>query len=422
MKLEISKELLDLAHRAEVDLHSQFAHIDEMCEKNTLKIMNAFIENKVVYTDFAEVNGYGFFDSARDKIETIFASVLGAEDSIIRPHIMSGTNAIYITLSALLKHGDTMLCITGTPYDPLQEIMGIRGNSSQSLKNNGIQYEQIDLLNNDFDYDKIKQMLQSKNIKLVEIQRSCGYSHRKGLKTAQIEKVCTFIKQIKPEIIIMCDNCYGELVEEKEPTEVGVDVICGSLMHNLGGGIATSGGYIAGKQYLIDQIADRVTAPGMGKYLGADYNQKIKFLKGLFFAPTTIANAIKVAHLTSYIAEHLGFDGVMPASIDERSDIIQTFNLQNKEQLIDFCTYLQYSSPVDSFYTPTPCEMPAYPHDEIMSAGTFTQGSTLELTSDAPVVEPFKVFVQGSLTYASGKLSILSAFSQLAKKYNLTIK
>lgn len=422
MELKISEKIAILAKQAEHDLEEQFKYVDNICQINTQKVINAFIENKVVYTDFAEINGYAFFDNSRDKIEAIFAKVLGCEDAIVRPHIMSGTNAIYITLSALLNYGDTMLCVTGEPYDPLQEIMGIRGESSQSLKNKGIKYEQIDLIDNDFDFNAIEKRLSFSFVKLVEIQRSCGYSHRKGLTIEQMKKVCSLIKKISPNTIIMCDNCYGELVEVKEPTEVGVDIICGSLMHNLGGGIATSGGYIAGKQFLIDQIADRVTAPGMSKYLGADYNQKMKFFKGLFIAPTTVANAVKVALLTSYIAEQLGFSGVCPKSNDIRSDIIQTFNLENKEQLIDFCTFMQYASPVDSFYTPTPCEMPAYPHDEIMSAGTFTQGSTLELTSDAPVVEPFKIFIQGSLTYASGKLSMLSAFSKLVEKYNIEIK
>ena len=422
MKIQIDNDILKLANKAEEQLKYNFKLIDKICEFNSLKVINAMLEHGVVYTDFAEVNGYGFFDSARDKLEAVFAKVLGTQDALVRPHIMSGTNAIYLTLSALLNYGDTMLCITGTPYDPLQEIMGIRGNSSQSLKNKGINYEQIDLIDNDFDYEKIEQRLKQGGIKLVEIQRSCGYSDRLGLKVKQIEKVCSLIKNINKDIIIMCDNCYGELVEEVEPTQVGVDIICGSLMHNLGGGVATSGGYIAGKQNLIDIVADRLTAPGMGKYLGADYNQKMKYFKGLYMAPTTIANALKTAHLTSYIAEHLGFTGVCPKSSAVRSDIVQTFNLNSKEQLIDFCTYLQYASPVDSFYTPTPCEMPAYPHDEIMSAGTFTQGSTLELTSDAPVTEPFKVFVQGGISYASAKISIISAFSNLKQKYNLQIK
>lgn len=419
MAIEISDKLYNLAKKCESNLSNIFNYVDEVCEYNSKKILNAFLDKKVVYTDFAEINGYGFFDSARDKLEEVFAEVLDAEDSIIRPQIMSGTNAIFITLSALLNHGDTMLCISGLPYDPLQEIMGIRGDSSQSLKNKGVIYEQIDLVNNDFDYEKISHRLKRGGVKLVEIQRSCGYSHRKGLSNSQIEKVCSLIKAIDKNIIIMCDNCYGELVEKKEPTAVGVDIICGSLMHNLGGGVATSGGYIAGKRELIEQISDRITAPGIGKYLGADYNQKYKMFKGLFLAPHTVSNAVKTALLISAIAEELNFQGVCPSSKDFRTDIIQTFNLYSKEQLIDFCTFLQSASPIDSFYTPIPSQMPAYPHDEIMSAGTFTLGSTIELTCDAPVVEPYKVFIQGSLTYEYGKISVLAAFSALIEKYKI---
>lgn len=422
MSIKINEQLLNLANEAEEVLKNQLKNIEKVSEHNSLKILNAFIDNKVVYQDFNEINGYGFFDNARDKLESVVACIFGAEDALVRPHIMSGTNAIYITLDALLRHGDTMLSISGLPYDPLQEIIGIRGSSTQSLKNKGVEYKQIELVDNDFDYEAIQNAIQNQKIKLVAIQRSCGYSHRKGLNIDKIEKVCSFIKQLDSNIIIMCDNCYGELAEEKEPTQVGVDVVCGSLMHNLGGGVATSGGYIAGKQYIIDQIADRLTSPGIGKYLGADYNQKMKIFKGLFLAPQSVANALKTATLTSYLAEKLGFSDVSPASTDKRSDIIQTFNLHSQDQLIDFCAFLQTSSPIDSFYTPTPCEMPGYPHDEIMSAGTFTLGSTIELTCDAPVVAPYKVFIQGGILYHSAKLSMLSALSALVDKYNITIK
>lgn len=411
--IKINNQLKLLSQQAEIDLEKQFKYVDKICEKNSLKVLTAFTENGVAYSDFAEVNGYGFFDTARDKLEKVFADVLGTEDAIVRPQIMSGTNAIYLTLSALLKNGNTMLCISGEPYDPLQEIIGIRGNNPLSLTNNGVKYEQIELINNDFDYQTIENKIKNNNITLVEIQRSCGYSNRKGLTVSQIEKVCKFIKNLNKNIIIMCDNCYGELVEEKEPTQVGVDIMCGSLMHNLGGGVATSGGYVAGKGKLVELVANRLTAPGIGKYLGADYNQKIKYFKGLFMAPRTVANAVKTAIFTSYIAEKLGYDNVMPSSTDTRSDIIQTFNLKDEVSLIKFCEKLQNASPVDSFYTPIPCEMPAYSHDEVMSAGTFTLGATIELTCDAPVTKPYKVFVQGGLTFEYGKLSILSAFSSI---------
>lgn len=413
--IEISKKLFEMCDNIEKKLEKQFKEIDKVCERNTLKVLNAFSNNSLAYSDFAEVNGYAFFDTSRDKLEKIFAEVLGAEDSLVRPQIMSGTNAIYITLSALLRCGDCLLCISGLPYDPLQEIVGVRGNSSQSLVSYGVVYKQIDLVQNDFDYAKIEEYILKFKPKVVEIQRSCGYEDRKGLSISQIKNVCSFIKNLDKNIIIMCDNCYGELVEELEPTQVGVDVMSGSLMHNLGGGIATSGGYIAGKNEIIEQVADRLTSPGLGRYLGADYNQKIKYFKGLFMAPRTVANAVKSALLISALAEEFKFDGVCPKSTDKRSDIIQTFNLPNERALIEFCNSLQCSSPVDSFYYAEPFNMPSYSHQEVMSAGTFTQGSTIELTCDAPICSPYKVFVQGGLTYESSKLAILSAFTKMLK-------
>ena len=412
-KIYISEEIKKLGAEAEKECRQYFDAIDEVCLFNSEKVLNAFLENGISYQDFAEINGYAFFDTARDRIEKLFADVLGTEDALVRAQIMSGTNAIYLTLSGLLHPGDTMICIAGTPYDPLQEIMGIRGESPLSLMKNGVSYEEIDLNGNDFDYDKIEQRIRKGGVRLVEIQRSCGYSHRKGLTIAQIEKVCRLIKSIDGKVIIMCDNCYGELVEKQEPTEVGVDIMAGSLMHNMGGGIATSGGYIAGKGELIEQVADRLTSPGMGRYLGANYNQNIKFLKGIFMAPRTVANAVKTAIFTSYLAERLGFEGVMPGYRDYRSDIIQTFNCSDSDELVLFCQSLQSTSPVDSFYESVPCEMPGYPHDEIMSAGTFAQGSTIEMTCDGPVVSPYTVFMQGSLTYETGKLSVMAAMTKL---------
>lgn len=414
-KIEINEKIKNLSIEAEKACKPYFDEADAVALYNTEKVMNAFLENEVAYGDFQESNGYSFFDEARDKIERIFAEVLGAEDALVRPQIMSGTNAIWLTLSGLLHPGDTMICIAGTPYDPLQEIMGIRGESPLALNKNGVKYEEIDLKDNDFDYEKIEARLKKGGVSLIEIQRSCGYSHRKGLTVAQIEKVCKLVKSIDENIIIMCDNCYGELVERKEPTEVGVDIMAGSLMHNIGGGIATSGGYVAGRADLIDHVADRLTSPGMGKYLGANYNQNLKFLKGIFMAPRTVGNAIKTAIFTSYMVEKLGLTGVRPRYNDYRSDIIQTFDFGNADDLVVFCQSLQSVSPVDSIFTSVPCEMPGYPHDEIMSAGCFSQGSTIELSCDGPVVEPFTAFMQGALTYESGKLMICSALSKIKR-------
>lgn len=412
-KIFLNDKIKQLITEAERECQPYFSLAEEVALDNCTKVMNAFLENEVSYSDFAESNGYSFFDEARDKIEKIYAEVLGAEDALVRPQIMSGTNAIYLTLSGLLHPGDTMMCIAGAPYDPLQEIMGIRGESPLALSRNGISYEQIELINNDFDYEAIAARIKKGGVRLVEIQRSCGYSRRYGITVEQIEKVCGIIKEIDSSVIIVCDNCYGELAERKEPTEVGVDIMAGSLMHNLGGGIATSGGYVAGRADLIDQVADRLTSPGMGKYLGANYNQNIKFLKGLFMAPTTVCNAVKTGILTSYIAKKLGYTGIIPEYNDYRSDIIQTIDFGSEDALVKFCQTLQSVSPVDSIYASVPCEMPGYPHEEIMSAGCFAQGSTIELTCDGPVVEPYTAFIQGGLTYESSKLMIGSAFSKI---------
>lgn len=412
-KIFLNDKIKQLITEAERECQPYFSLAEEVALDNCTKVMNAFLENEVSYSDFAESNGYSFFDEARDKIEKIYAEVLGAEDALVRPQIMSGTNAIYLTLSGLLHPGDTMICIAGAPYDPLQEIMGIRGESPLALSRNGVNYEQIELINNDFDYETIAARIKKGGVRLVEIQRSCGYSRRYGITVEQIKKVCGIIKEIDSSVIIMCDNCYGELAERKEPTEVGVDIMAGSLMHNLGGGIATSGGYVAGRADLIDQVADRLTSPGMGKYLGANYNQNIKFLKGLFMAPTTVCNAVKTGILTSYIAKKLGYTGIIPEYNDYRSDIIQTIDFGSEDALVKFCQTLQSVSPVDSIYASVPCEMPGYPHEEIMSAGCFAQGSTIELTCDGPVVEPYTAFIQGGLTYESSKLMIGSAFSKI---------
>ena len=411
--LKMHPRLLELEKQAEIDLKEIFEGVDKVCEYNSRKILNAFIKNRITAETFHEVTGYGFFDSGRDKVEALFADVLGAEDALIRPHIMSGTNAIWLMLSGLLHSGDTMICICGAPYDPLQNIVGITGNSKHSLINNGVKYEQIELIESDFDYDKIRERIAKGDVNLVEIQRSRGYSRREGLSIEKIEKVCKLIKETDPNVIIVCDNCYGEMVEEKEPTEVGVDVIAGSLMHNLGGGVATSGGYIAGKSKLIEEIAERLTAPCIAKDLGANYGQHNKFLKGLFLSPQTVKGAVKTAIFTSYLVEKLGFEGVSPRYNLKRTDIVQTFDLETQENLEKFCQGIQAGSPIDSFVTPIPCEFPGYPHDEIMAAGTFTNGSTIELTCDAPVIPPYTAYMQGSLTFEYGKIAVLHALSNM---------
>ena len=411
---QISEKLLNLANKAEIDFLPVYSKIDEIAFFNSQKILSSFIKNRVSYSDFTDINGYGYYDGGRDKLEKIYAEVLGGEDALVRAQMMSGTNAIALTLSALLKHGDTLLSISGTPYDSLQAIIGIIGESKQSLKAQGVKYEEIALTStSDFDYDKIKERISKHDITVVAIQRSRGYSDRDSLTVEKIGKVCSLIKSIDENVIIMVDNCYGELVEKQEPTEVGADIIVGSLMKNLGGGVASSGGYVVGKKELVFEVSERLTSPGIGKDLGANFNQNLSFFKGLYLAPNAVKNALKTAVFASYMLENLGFNGVSPKPFDYRTDIIQTVKLLNPENLVKFCQGMQEGSPIDSFVSVIPAPMPGYPHDEVMAAGSFTQGSTIELSCDAPMCEPFTCYLQGGLTYDYGKLGILSALSKL---------
>lgn len=413
---QIDKDLLAMAKESDSVLKDIYENIDDICLYNSNRILSAFIENQVSYSDFADINGYGNYDEGRDKIERIFASVLGCEDALVRPQIMSGTNALYLTLSALLKHGDTMISISGDPYDSLQEMIGLYGNSSQSLKAYGVKYEQIDLVNDDFDDTTILERLKENNVRLVEIQRSRGYSHRLSLSIAKIERIIKKIREVNKDVIIMVDNCYGELVEKREPGHVGADVVVGSLMKNLGGGIATTGGYIAGKKEWIHEVAERLTAPGIGKSLGANFNLNSSFLKGIFMAPNAVKSALKTAVFAAYMLEKLGYKNVSPAYDEKRTDIIQTLELGSEENLINFTQGIQSTSPIDSFVRVLPAPMPGYPFDEVMAAGSFTQGSTIELSADAPMVEPYTSYIQGGLTFEYGKLSILLALTNMKNK------
>lgn len=413
----ISKHVIELSKQAEIDLKEIYDKIDEVAFYNSNRILSAFIENRVEYADFTDRNGYGIFDSGREKLEKIFASILGTEDALVRTQIMSGTNALYLAFSALLKHGDTMISLSGKPYDSLLKMIGIVGDSTQSLKANGVSYEQIDLVDNKFDLEKIKERLAKGDVKLVEIQRSRGYSSRKSLNIAQIEECINVIRSVNKNVIIMVDNCYGELVEMKEPGHVGADVVVGSLMKNLGGGIATSGGYIAGKTKYIEMIADRLTSPGVGKELGANFNQNSNFFKGVFMAPNAVKSALKTQVFAAYMLEHTGFKDISPKYNEYRTDIIQIIELKTKPNLVAFARSIQASSPVDSGVYIMPAPMPGYPCDVIMAAGCFTEGSTIELSADAPCVEPYTLYMQGGLTYEYGKLSIMQALSSvLAQK------
>ena len=412
---QIDKDILELAQRSEEELKDIYRKLEETAMGNSDRILSAFIENQVSYTDFADINGYGNYDSGREKLEKIFAEVLGCEDALVRPHIMSGTNALWLTFSALLKHGDTMISLSGTPYDSLQEMIGLCGDSSQSLKEYGVLYEQIDLVNGSFDTERITERLKRNDVKLVEIQRSRGYSSRPSLTIAQIEKLIAEIRKVNADVIIMVDNCYGELVEEKEPGHVGADIVVGSLMKNLGGGIAATGGYVAGRRDLIAMVADRLTAPGIGKELGANFNLNNSFFKGLFVAPNAVKNALKTAVFSAYMLEKLGYRNVSPRYDEFRTDIIQTVELGDKESLVRFTQGIQESSPIDSFVKVVAAPMPGYPFDEVMACGAFTQGSTIELSADAPVIPPYTLYLQGGLTLEYGKLSVMLALSKVRK-------
>lgn len=410
---KIDSKLIELAKQSDIDCQALYNEIDEICLYNSNRILSAFIENQVSYSDFSDINGYGNYDAGRDKLEKIFADVLGCEDALVRPQIMSGTNALYLTLSALLKHGDTMISLSGAPYDSLQEMIGISGNSSQSLKAHGVKYEQIELINDDFDDRTIIERLKRNDVKLVEIQRSRGYSHRLSLSIKKIERIIKEIRKVNQDVIIMVDNCYGELVEKKEPGHIGADVVVGSLMKNLGGGIAPTGGYVAGRKDLIQDVAERLTAPGIGKDLGANFNLNNSFFKGIFMAPNAVKGALKTAIFSAYMLEKLGYANISPRYNEPRTDIIQTLELKTVDNLVRFTQGIQDCSPIDSFVRVLPAPMPGYPYDEVMAAGSFTQGSTIELSADAPVIEPYTLYMQGGLTFEYGKLSILLALSSM---------
>ena len=416
IKDQIDSKLLTMAEEADTALKDIYAEIDRTCMYNSDRVLSAFIKNNVSYTDFADINGYGNYDEGRDKLERIFAEILGCEDALVRPQIMSGTNALWLTFSALLRHGDAMISLTGTPYDSLQEMIGLSGDSSQSLKNAGVKYEQIDLVNNEFDEERILSRLAKKDVKLVEIQRSRGYSQRKSLTIARIRHLIQKIREVNDEVLIMVDNCYGELVEKEEPGHAGADVVVGSLMKNLGGGIASTGGYIAGRRDVIEMVADRLTAPGIGKEQGANFNQNISFFKGIYMAPGAVRSALKSMAFCAWMLEKLDFHNVSPRWDEYRTDIIQTVELGSKENLVRFTQGIQNASPIDSFVHILPAPMPGYPFDEVMAAGCFTQGSTIELSADAPVIEPYTLYIQGGLTPEYGKLSILLALTRIEQE------
>lgn len=409
----MDEKIIKLVNDSEKKLDKEFKKIDEICEYNSLKVLNAFWNNKLSEAHFSQTTGYGYDDIGRDVIEKIYAEIFGAEDALVRSQFISGSHALTVALFAYLRPGDTMLSISGLPYDTLHEVIGIVPNDS-SLKSFGVNYEQIDLINDDFDYEKIEERLKKSKIKLIEIQRSKGYSTRKSISNSKIKKVVDLIRNYDKDVIIMVDNCYCEFVDKVSPIEMGADIIVGSLIKNLGGGIAPNGAYIVGKKRLVDLAGERLTLPGEGREVGPTLGINKQILEGLFFSPSVVASALKTAVLASKVLEELGYK-VEPRYNDERVDIVQNIEFGKEEDLVKYCQGIQMASPVDSFAIPMPWNMPGYEDKVIMAAGTFTQGSSIELSCDGPIRKPYIAYMQGSLTYEYGKIAIIKAVSNLTK-------
>lgn len=410
-KFKIDEKIEKLSQKVEEELTDIFKNINKQSEINSIKVLNAFQEYNLSEMHFSSTSGYGYGDVGRDTIEKIFARVLKAEDAIVRSQFISGTHALTVTLFAMLRPNDTMLSISGKPYDTLDQVIGLEKNES-SLKSYNINYEQIDLIDDDFDIEKIRDRVSKKDIKLITIQRSRGYALRRSLTIEKIEEAIKNIKEVNNDAIIMVDNCYGEFVDSREPLEVGADIIVGSLIKNLGGGIAPNGAYVAGRADLIELVAERLTAPGLGKEVGPTLGINKSILQGLFMAPSVVANSLKTAIFASKMLEELGYKTI-PMYNEKRSDIVQTIEFDNEDKLIKFCQGIQMGSPVDSNSIPEPWDMPGYTDKVIMAAGAFTAGSSIELSCDAPIRPPYVAFLQGGLTYEYGKLGVLKAIQNI---------
>ena len=410
----MKEDILKLVEDSEKECINEFRKIDKICFNKTKSVLDAFHKYEVSEADFSSTTGYGYDDIGREKIEKIFSEVLGVEDAIVRNQFVSGSHALTVAFFALLRPGDTLLSISGTPYDTLHEVIGIKENAS-SLKSFGVKYDEISLKNNDFDYDKIADYINNNKVKVIEIQRSKGYSTRKSLTIDKLEKVINFIKDIDKNIIIMVDNCYCEFVEDKTPTGVGADVMVGSLIKNLGASIAPNGAYIAGKKELVELAGERLTLPGEGREVGPSLGINKAILQGLYFAPQVVANSLKTAVLTSKVMEKLNIE-VEPTSNEKRADIVQSIIFKDREKLIKYCQGIQAGSPIDSFALPMPAPMPGYSDDVIMAAGTFTQGSSIELSCDGPLRDPYIAYQQGSVSYFYGKIALKKALEFLLEK------
>ncbi|MBR3210522.1 MAG: methionine gamma-lyase family protein [Bacilli bacterium] len=413
-QLGISEKVWDLVNESEKECREVFEEIDKTCEKNSMKVLSSFHKNEITESCFHETTGYGYNDLGRDKIESVFKDVLGSEDALVRNQFISGSHALTVCFFALLRPNDLLLSISGKPYDTLEEVIGIKENPS-SLKSFGISYDQIELVENDFDYEKIKDYLKDHKVKVIEIQRSKGYSTRKSITIDKLEKVIKMIKEIDHNIIIMVDNCYCEFVNEKEPVQVGADIMVGSLIKNLGGGIAPNGAYVAGRKDLIALCGERLTLPGEGREVGPSLGVNKQILQGIYMAPSAVASSLKTAVLASKALEKLGYE-VEPKYNEERADVVQNIIFRDAEKLIAFTRGIQEGSAIDSNAVVEPSDMPGYTDKVIMASGSFTQGSSIELSCDGPLREPYIAYMQGSLTYPYGKLGLMKAIEKMIEK------
>lgn len=414
----ISPKLLALAEQAEATAAPAFARLSRIEEANGMKVLKAFIDNGISAMHLQGTTGYGYGDVGRDALDRVFAQAVDAEDALIRHSFVSGTHALTVALFGILRTGDTLLSLTGSPYDTLEEVIGIRDNGRDegSLKEFGVHYRQIELKDGKIDLAAAAKAVEG--VKVAYIQRSRGYSLRPSLSCAEIGEAVKAVKAANPKVIVMVDNCYGEFVETKEPTAYGADLIIGSLIKNPGGGVARTGGYIAGRKDLVERCGCRLTTPGTGREIGCSLDELRNLYLGLFLAPTAVAAAVKTGIFAASLFEALGF-GTAPHSDEERHDIIQAIKFGNPEALIAFCEGIQSGSPIDSMAAPEPWDMPGYESQVIMAAGAFTQGASIELSADAPMREPFAVWMQGGITYPTGKAGVLLAAERLTKRLGL---
>lgn len=408
--LKIDKNIERIVNTEEQNLKDIFNKIDDQTLKNSKKVLDSFHKHNLSSNDLYGTNGYGYNDIGRDKIDSIFADIFNAESGLVRNQFISGSHAITIVLQALLRPNDTLLSITGTPYDTLHEVIGIKDNNS-SLISYGVNYKEINLINNDFDYENIKKELNN-NIKVIHIQRSRGYSTRESLDIKKVEKIIKLIKDINKDIIIFVDNCYCEFVEDLSPIDVGADIMVGSLIKNLGAGIATNGAYIVGTKKLVDLCAERLTLPGEGREVGPSFEANRMFLLGLYFAPSVVSSALKTSILTSKVLEKLGYK-VSPNYNDIRCDIVQLIYFNNEDEIIKYAQGIQSSGPIDSYVKPIPSDMPGYDNKIIMASPSFTSGSSIELSADGPLRKPYVLYQQGALSYEYGKLALINTLSQM---------